>query len=98
MSDTAGKWASCSGDAKTIAIRGWSVFHRPRSEANMQEALQLWERALDLDPASMSAKIGIALGLTSNFWYGWSRSFEQDEARAERLLLEVFAVDPSDVT
>src|SRR6516225_3654127 len=46
----------------------------------------------------MSAKIGIALGLTSNFWYGWSRSFEQDEARAERLLLEVFAVDPSDVT
>jgi TolB-like protein/Flp pilus assembly protein TadD len=86
------------GDAKTIAIRGWSVFHRPRSEANMQEALQLWERALDLDPASMSAKIGIALGLTSNFWYGWSRSFEQDEARAERLLLEVFAVDPSDVT
>jgi TolB-like protein/tetratricopeptide (TPR) repeat protein len=86
------------GDANTIAMRGWSVFHRPRSAANMQEALQLWERALDIDPGSMSAKIGIALGLASNFSYGWSRSFQQDEARAERLLLEVFAVDPSDIT
>jgi TolB-like protein len=86
------------GDANTIAMRGWSVFHRPRSAANMQEALQLWERALDIDPGSMSAKIGIALGLASNFWYGWSPSFQRDEARAEQLLLEVFAVDPSDVT
>ena len=64
------------GDAKTIAMRGWSVFHRPRSAANMQQALQLWERALDIDPGSMSAKIGIALGLASNFWYGWSASFQ----------------------
>ena len=86
------------GDAKTIAMRGWSVFHRPRSAANMQEALQLWERALHIDPGSMSAKIGIALALASNFWYGWSLSFQQDEARAEQLLLEVFAVDPSDIT
>jgi tetratricopeptide (TPR) repeat protein len=46
----------------------------------------------------MSAKIGIALALASNFWYGWSLSFQQDEARAEQLLLEVFAVDPSDIT
>jgi TolB-like protein len=86
------------GNARTIAMRGWSVYHRPRSSANMHEALQLWERALDIDPGSMSAKIGVALVLASNFWYGWSRSFQQDEARAERLLLEVFAVDPSDIT
>ena len=86
------------GNAKTIAMRGWSVFHRPRSAANIQEALQLWERALETDPRSMSAKIGIALALVSNFWHGWSRSFEPDEARAERLLLEVFAVDPTDIT
>jgi tetratricopeptide (TPR) repeat protein len=46
----------------------------------------------------MSAKIGIALALVSNFWYGWSTLLRQDEARAERLLLEVFAVDPSDIT
>ena len=86
------------GDAKTIAMRGWSAFHRLRSAANMQEALQLWERALDIDPELMSPKIGIALGLVSNFWYGWTHSFQQDEARAEQLLLEVFAVDPSDIT
>jgi adenylate cyclase len=46
----------------------------------------------------MSAKIGIALALLSNLFYGWSNSFQPDEARAERLLLEVFAADPSDIT
>ena len=86
------------GNAETIAIRGWSVFHRPRSATNIQEALQLWERALNIDPELTGAKIGVALALASNFWYGWSRSFQQDEACAERLLLEVFAVDPSDIT
>lgn len=86
------------GNAKTIAMRGWSVFHRPRSADNMQEALQLWERALNIDPELLSAKIGIALALVSNFWYGWSRSFEQDDARTERLLLDVFAVDLTDIT
>ena len=97
-SQRAAQDSSSDGNAKTIAMRGWSAFHRPRSAANMQEALQLWERALDIDPESMSAKIGIALALASNFWYGWSRSFQQDEARAERLLLDVCAVDPSDIT
>jgi len=63
----------------------------------MQEALRLWERALNIDPELTGAKIGIALALASNFWYGWSRSFKQDEARAEQLLREVFAVDPSDI-
>ena len=86
------------GDAKTIAMRGWSLFHRPRSADNIQEALHLWERALNIDPELTGAKIGIALALASNFWYGWSLWFEQDESRAEQLLLEVFAVDPSDIT
>lgn len=85
-------------DAKTLAMRGWSVYHRPRSSVNLQQALQLWERALRIDPGLMSAKIGIALVCASNFWYGWSHSFQRDEARAEQLLLEVFAVDPSDIT
>jgi TolB-like protein len=86
------------GDAKTIAMRGWSVFHRPRSADNIQEALQLWERALNIDPELTGAKIGVALALASNFWYGWSGSFQQDGPRAERLLLDVLANDPSDIT
>jgi adenylate cyclase len=79
-------------------MRGWAVYHRPRSAASIQEALQLWERALEIDPDSMSARIGIALALVSNLWYGWSSSFQPSEARAELLLLEVLAADASDIT
>src|SRR5262245_42600309 len=87
-----------ASDPNVLAIRGWAVYHRPRSAANLQEAQQLWERALAVDPESMSARIGIALALVSNVSYGWSNSFSQDEARAEKLLLEVWAADASDVT
>jgi len=35
------------GNAKTIAMRGWSVFHRPRSAANIKEALRRLRGRLD---------------------------------------------------
>jgi adenylate cyclase len=85
-------------DANILAIRGWAIYHRPRSAVNIQGALQLWERALKIDPESSSARIGIALALVSNLSYGWSDSFQEDEARAEQLLLEVRAADASDIT
>ena len=87
-----------NSDANVLAMRGWATYHRPRSAVNMQEALRLWERALEIDPESMSSRIGIALVLVSNLSYGWSNSFQQDEARAEQLLLEVRAADASDLT
>ena len=55
----------------------------------------MFERALELDPRSIDAKVGIAMVLTGNVGAGLSNSSEQDLARAERLLVEVLDSDPT---
>jgi class 3 adenylate cyclase/TolB-like protein/Flp pilus assembly protein TadD len=76
-----------------LAIRGRGFNNRPPSKSNRQEAIRCFEQALDGDPASVDAKIGIAFVLIANVADGWSQSAEQDLARAERLLLDVLHDD-----
>jgi adenylate cyclase len=80
-------------DARDLVMRGWAGFSRPFSAATMQETLRNFERALEIDPRSVDARIGIALFLLGNINYGWSRSQQQDQARAEQLLLEALESD-----
>ena len=47
-------------DARDLVMRGKAVSLRPHSAANRQEALRAFERALEIDPESIDAKIGIA--------------------------------------
>ena len=68
-------------------------FHRPFSPTNRREAQRAFEQALEIDPRSVDAKVGIALVLATNVSDGWSSSVEQDKARAEQLLLEVIERD-----
>jgi len=74
-------------DARDFVMRGWASFYRPFSAANRREAQRAFEQALEIDPRSVDAKIGIALVLANNVSDGWSGSVEQDKARAEQLLL-----------
>jgi hypothetical protein len=76
-----------------LAMRGRGFNYRPPSKSNRQEAIRCFEQALDGDPASVDAKIGIAFVLIANVADGWSQSAEQDLARAERLLLDVLHDD-----
>ena len=47
-------------DARDLVMRGWAWFYRPDSVANQQEAQRIFERALEMDPRSVDARIGIA--------------------------------------
>jgi adenylate cyclase len=76
-------------DAQDLVMRGWAAFYRPVSENNAAETLQLFERALQIDPASIEAKVGVAEILIQNAIKQWSKSPEEDQARAETLLTEV---------
>jgi TolB-like protein/Flp pilus assembly protein TadD len=78
-------------DAHDLAMCGWACYYRPRSMATLQEAQGAFERALKLEPQSVDARIGLATALVTALLEGWSSSLQQDQARAEQLLTEVFA-------
>jgi TolB-like protein/cytochrome c-type biogenesis protein CcmH/NrfG len=88
-------------DARDLVMRGWAWWYRPSSIANAQEALRAFERALELDPRSAEARIGIARVLVGSVASAWnSTSFQQDGvqkdlARGERLLFEATESDPN---
>ena len=85
-------------DARDLVMRGWSWWHRPRSDATVQAAQKAFEEALEIEPRSVDAKIGIAMcliaNLLGNYDSGWRGSLQQASARAERLLVEAIESDP----
>src|SRR5207245_5494096 len=86
-------------DARDLIMRGWAWYYRPRSANTAREAQLAFERALEIEPQSIDARLGIArmllVNLIRNFDSGWSRSIEQDSARVEQLLLEAIESDPN---
>jgi adenylate cyclase len=80
-------------NARDFVMRGWALFYRPFSVANRRESQHAFEQALEIDPRSVDARIGIALVLATNVADGWSSSVEQDKARAEQLLLDALERD-----
>jgi TolB-like protein/class 3 adenylate cyclase len=73
-------------EARDLIMRGWAWYHRTYSTAGWQEAQQNFERALEADPHSVDARIGLATILSGKLAEGWSPSLQQDTARAEQLL------------
>ena len=55
-----------------LVMRGRGLLTRPMSVAIRHEALRCFEQALDREPSSVAAKIGIAGVLVSNVLDGWS--------------------------
>ncbi len=83
-------------DARDFAMRAWArVLRGPLSPATFEEALRLNERALEIDPGSVDAKNNMAAILVGNLSGGWSSSVQQDQERAEKLLLEILERDPN---
>jgi adenylate cyclase len=74
-------------DVHDLNMRGRALFNRPYSAATLQEAQQAYEQALEKDPESIDAKVGIASVLLTKIANAWSASAEQDMGRAEQLLV-----------
>ena len=81
-------------DARDLVTRGWAILYGPHSLAIRLEALRVFERALEIDPRSVEARIGVAYVLLFNVGDSYSGSLQQDMARAEQLLLETLDRDP----
>jgi Tfp pilus assembly protein PilF len=72
-----------------LLLQGHAWLLRPYCPLTRRRALSSFEQALATDPDSIEARLGIATALVGALTNGWSQTIEQDEARAETLLLDV---------
>src|SRR6516164_1547467 len=78
-------------DARDLVMRGRALLLKAGSVAAWQEAVAAFERALEIDPRSVDAQIGLATALGRSVADGWGNTVQQDLTRAEQLLLETLA-------
>jgi Flp pilus assembly protein TadD len=90
-----GQQGALDADPQDLLIYGWALFNRATTAANLRESQLVFERVLEIEPNSAGAKIGIGYALACNVANYWSTSVQQDQARAERLLLEAIEHDPN---
>jgi adenylate cyclase len=79
--------------ARDLVMRAWARFDR--GDPNRAEIQQLFERALEIDPQSVPARIGVARLLIQSLAYPRNDEFGHAEARAEQLLNEALKLDGS---
>jgi len=81
-------------DALDYILRGRSVRGQPDSPEVLGQAINLFERALSLDPQSVEAQTQLANALTSRVLDGMTTSGTADLARAEELVDQALAAAP----
>ena len=76
-------------------MRAWALFYGPGFPENQKEAVREFERALEIDPGSIDAKLGIARIMVGIIGDGLSSDVQGDQARVEQLLGEVLEREPN---
>jgi TolB-like protein/class 3 adenylate cyclase len=81
-------------DALDYVLRGRAVLYRPISRKNYAEAISLFEHALELDPQSIDAQLGLAHALVNCVLDFIPPSAADDLRRAEDLVNRALAAAP----
>src|SRR5262249_18363730 len=82
-------------DARDRVMRAWALFYGPGFPANQKEAVREFERALEIDPSSIDARLGIARIVVGMVGDALSNDVQGDQARVEQLLGEVLERNPN---
>jgi len=85
-------------DPLDYIFRGRAAVSSPRSRARYSEAIGMFERALTLDPHSVSAQSWLALTLANRVINQMSDTISADIARAEGLVGQALASSPRGAT
>jgi adenylate cyclase len=81
-------------DAIDLAMQGWATLNGEWSQANMNKAVDIFERALKIDPRSPRALLGLAAALEWRAEGLWSDHPAEDVNRADDLVNQVLAAQP----
>jgi adenylate cyclase len=81
-------------DALDYILRGRASFAKPRSRDNYAERMDLFERALALDPGSVEAQCWLVRALTGRVMDNMTDTATADIARAEGLTAQALAASP----
>ncbi|MBN9086699.1 MAG: tetratricopeptide repeat protein [Reyranella sp.] len=78
--------ASQSPDAFELSMLGWSLMNRAPSRENVLAAQEHFQQARDLDPRSLSARIGLSFVFVRKVVSYWSAEPQDDLARSKELI------------
>lgn len=84
---------STDPSADDLAMRGWALWYQPFATTSRQDARAAFGRALQLDPSSGEARVGLATVLIADVGLGVSTSPLADEAQAEQYLMAAIVRD-----
>ncbi|MBR1133243.1 tetratricopeptide repeat protein [Bradyrhizobium iriomotense] len=78
-------------DAMDFSMRGWAKYYEPQSKIQTAQAMDLFDRALRLDPDNVDAMIGKARCLAAGVNNQWSASVVEDRKQAIDLVDRVLS-------
>jgi adenylate cyclase len=85
---------SINPDAIDLTMRGWGLLNvSGRDKARHQQARDLFERVLEIDPQNAEAMVGIALIDTRDFGFGWGLHPDRTLADSIALLNKALTID-----
>jgi adenylate cyclase len=87
-------------DAQDLVLRGWAWMYGPASAESQKQAEQAFAQALQIDPRSIDARIGLAWAMMRKWFVDrvsgrTGPPSEQDQTRVEKLLREALDRDPN---
>jgi adenylate cyclase len=85
-------------DAVELAMEGWAARNKGLTAVNVNESLGDFERALQLDPELIRAKLGLAIGLYDRVETFRDGTEGVDLPRAEALTASVLSAEPNNAT
>ena len=85
-------------DAVDLEMRGSAAYQASLDQSTVNEVLAYFERALQLDPGLMGAKIGLAQALIDRFMWLGGGDEAVDIPRAEALVASALSAEPNNAS
>jgi adenylate cyclase len=82
-------------DAVDLAMRGWSLFNKPRARENNIEARQLFNQSLQKESQNIDSLLGLAVVNINDILNNWCDKPDEQRQHANELVNKALAINPN---